>query len=538
MRSLAAAVICTCVVGSGLSPGLAEDPRAGGRATASREAESPLSAKLSAPAELAFQDTPLSELPNWLRVHHGVQAILDVKTLEDIGVARDAPITLKLRGVSLHSALRHLLRQQDLTWRVDGELLIVTTPEEAEQHLRAVVYPVLDLVQKADKEEGEPDLDYDTLIDLLMTQVAPDSWPEGTGPGPIAPAAGSFVVPQTDDVHEQIAALLAALRQAKQQASAADASERVSTIYVEPAGNARIRAELAKPTALEFAVTPLDKVAEQVAEAHGIPVVLDEKALEDAGKALGDPVSLASRGLTLGQTLRHALEPLELVAVPHNEALMITTAVEAEQSCLKIRLYPVSDIVSANPSGNSPADPETILDALLGTVAEDAWDEVGGPGSASYFPISQALVISQIDEVHDQIAQFLAEYRAAQAKLPPATPRKEPADDEMSLRFYRVFPGNEALTAQQVGELLHEFVAPLSWSADKDVSLRAAGNQLVVRQRHAVHREIEQFLKKLGVTPQGMGGGPGMGSGPGMGMFHVPHKTPDAPPTVKDRAAP
>jgi hypothetical protein len=504
-------------------PGFADEPLA---SPAAVEVQ-PLSERLAAPAEVAFADTPLAELPNWLRVHHGLQAILDIKALADAGVPGETPLTLKLRGVSLRSALRHLLRQQDLTWYVDGELLVITTPEEAEQHERAEVYPVLDLVQKAVEEEGESDLDYDTLIDLIMTQVAPDSW-EGSGPGPISVAAGTIVVPQTDDVHEQIVGLLAALRQAKQRATAADASERIGTIYVEPTGNARIRAELAKPTALEFAVTPLHRVAEQVAETHGIPVTLDQKALADTGTALDDPVSLATRGLTLGQTLRHALEPLELVAVPHNEALMITTAVEAEQSCLMIRLYPVSDIVSPNPSGNSPADPDTMLDALLGTVADDAWSDSGGAGSASYFPISQALVVSQIEEVHDQIAEFLADYRAAQAKLPPAAPRKEPADDELSTRYYLVFPGIEELTAQQVGELLHEFVAPQSWNADKEVSLRAAGNRLIVRQRHAVHREIEQFLQRLGVTRQGMGGGPGMGK------LDVPHKTQDAPTTPKD----
>jgi len=56
--------------------------------------------------------------------------------------------------------------------------------------------------------------DFDSLIDLIVTTVAPTTWEEVGGTGTIAPFENqlSLVVSQTQDVHEQIADLLAQLR--------------------------------------------------------------------------------------------------------------------------------------------------------------------------------------------------------------------------------------------------------------------------------------------------------------------------------------
>ncbi|MCS7238323.1 MAG: general secretion pathway protein GspD [Thermoguttaceae bacterium] len=56
--------------------------------------------------------------------------------------------------------------------------------------------------------------DFDTLIDLITTVVAPQTWEELGGPGSIAPFEPnlSLVVSQTQEVHEQIADLLEQLR--------------------------------------------------------------------------------------------------------------------------------------------------------------------------------------------------------------------------------------------------------------------------------------------------------------------------------------
>ncbi len=56
--------------------------------------------------------------------------------------------------------------------------------------------------------------DFDSLIQLITSTVAPDTWAENGGPGTIAPFEGNFslVISQTEEVHQQIEDLLNQLR--------------------------------------------------------------------------------------------------------------------------------------------------------------------------------------------------------------------------------------------------------------------------------------------------------------------------------------
>jgi hypothetical protein len=60
---------------------------------------------------------------------------------------------------------------------------------------------------------------YDALVEVIMSVVRPDSWPDGTGPGPIRylENAQAIVVPQVQQVHAEIAELLAALRAVREK---------------------------------------------------------------------------------------------------------------------------------------------------------------------------------------------------------------------------------------------------------------------------------------------------------------------------------
>ena len=71
----------------------------------------------------------------------------------------------------------------------------------------AVAYPVHDLVG------GPARRDYDQLIDLISTTVAPESWHDVGGPGSIGQEFdGWLLISQTWDIHEQIEQMLAQVR--------------------------------------------------------------------------------------------------------------------------------------------------------------------------------------------------------------------------------------------------------------------------------------------------------------------------------------
>jgi hypothetical protein len=116
---------------------------------AERRIESALRAPLTS-AGFDFTDAPLEEVVTFIQETYNIPVQLDTPALEEIGIGPDEPVNVSLHGVSLRSALRLLLKQLQLTYIVQDEVLMITTPEEAESQLVVKVYPVADLVLPID----------------------------------------------------------------------------------------------------------------------------------------------------------------------------------------------------------------------------------------------------------------------------------------------------------------------------------------------------------------------------------------------------
>jgi hypothetical protein len=114
-----------------------------------------------------------------------------------------------------------------LTFDINDEVLMITTPEYAESHLETMVYPVADLIgaepvgehreRGGDTEaDSKGQYDFDSIIELITSTVKPTTWDAVGGPSSVAPSEHtlSIVVSQTQEVHEEIAKLLAELRRA------------------------------------------------------------------------------------------------------------------------------------------------------------------------------------------------------------------------------------------------------------------------------------------------------------------------------------
>lgn len=97
-------------------------------------------------ATLEFIETPLADVVEFLKDAHNIPIEIDTKALDDVGLSTDVPVTRNLKGITLRSALRLMLRELDLTYMIRDEVLLITTPEEAETQLTTKVYPVADLV--------------------------------------------------------------------------------------------------------------------------------------------------------------------------------------------------------------------------------------------------------------------------------------------------------------------------------------------------------------------------------------------------------
>ena len=172
---------------------------------------------LDKPVQLEFVETPLADVVEFLQQLLQVPVCLDQRSLSDVGVSIDTPITRRIRGVSARTALELMLRDLDLQWVPFGEVLLITTPEHADSLLESIVYDVHDLVVCQD-EKGRPALDFDSLIELITSTVGPTTWDEVGGAGSIAPFEGNGIaaiaVSQTWQTHEKVARVLADVRKA------------------------------------------------------------------------------------------------------------------------------------------------------------------------------------------------------------------------------------------------------------------------------------------------------------------------------------
>ncbi len=64
--------------------------------------------------------------------------------------------------------------------------------------------------------------------------------------------------------------------------------------------------------------------------------------------------------------------------------------------------------------GGSQADFDSLIELITSTVKPTSWDAVGGPGSIAPFQTNLSLVISQTQEVHEEIVDLLEQLRRLQ----------------------------------------------------------------------------------------------------------------------------
>jgi hypothetical protein len=186
-----------------------------GKAASIGAAEVRINQELDSSTQLEFFDAPLSDVVGFLKDFHAIQIQIDQEALKDVGIDKDEPVTCDLKGISLRSALNLFLRQLDLAYVVQDEVLLITTPEELETRLMTKIYPVGDLLS-SDGDAGHFSSNGETLVTMITSIVHPTTWDTVGGPGAIAGTSfcgvDMLIVSQTYDVHEQIDWLLTQIR--------------------------------------------------------------------------------------------------------------------------------------------------------------------------------------------------------------------------------------------------------------------------------------------------------------------------------------
>lgn len=144
---------------------------------------------------------------------------IDKKSLSDLGIDLQKPVTLQANGVSTRIVLRQLLAAQGLTFVVKDESIQVVTVEKARDMLVTRVYYLGDVVQGVGPFGGAPQwgtfLDFqqtmanvETIIASITKSIDPLCWRQNGGPCTITfhyPSM-SIIVRASAEVHATLGA--------------------------------------------------------------------------------------------------------------------------------------------------------------------------------------------------------------------------------------------------------------------------------------------------------------------------------------------
>jgi hypothetical protein len=500
--------------------------------------------------------------------------VLDTKSLENPGVSRDTLFSLTAHGIPLRSDLNLLLAERNLSFYADSdEVLLITTADAAKAHVVIRVYNVRDLADPPDISissapihatagaaagraaqsqnnsaagatispasamaglgcMSSPSSQFDSLIELITSTIAPSSWDANGGNGSIAPYGDRLVVAQTEDVHRQLAQLLSELEAAR-KIPLGDGRPLLRPMLPQ---EAKIQRALDERIDLDFLGTPLKDVADSIATKAHINVELDATALKDTDSAANPtsgglgvspetPLTFSSRGMRLGDALPLLLMQKDLAATIENDVLLITTDDVAKTRVAAV-VYPVGKLLD----NNSPADPVTgangpdfdsLIETITSTVDPTTWDSNGGSASIAPFAPGRLLVIAQTPRSHRKIETLLKQLADAKSVAAIAAPPR----DEPRLHIFQVqslvhaaTPEETRRNLQTLVDMIRKLIEPESWNTSTTY-IGIFSESIVVRQRPAVFGQIQKLIDSLTPRPTGCVGGFGGGGMPVVGSY-------------------
>ncbi len=380
--------------------------------------------------EVEFIDVPMSAALGELGSKYGVRTRISAETRRKLSALHRerAIVNRTLSGVTLRTTLRVLLHDLGLDHYVDREgEIVITTVEEKLTRIVTRRYDVSRLVR--------PDASAEMLASVLRRLAA-------ERPQSAKPRIGGFgetlVVRANDAGHDEVDHLLTLIN---------EALNREQQGKVRVSQTEKILASLNEDSELSVRNKPLSDVIKQLAAAHDLNIVLDQRALdkvgvsaerpipststgfqlheipltstrvnrhetftavleplnggyvtvldqratEKAGISAKHPISLTSTGVKLHETLDVLLTPLNLGYVIEDEVLKITTRERAAATAL-VRAVDVGGLLGENGSADE------LRKAVVDTTTEPLNEVV---------VFRDALIVSGKPAAHVQVGEAL-----------------------------------------------------------------------------------------------------------------------------------
>ncbi len=206
--------------------------------------------------QITFDDNPLIDVLAFVESIAGVNMDIDWVSLEDVGVDRETPVSLRLNNVTIETALNRVLEKvsdPDLPagWSIEDGILTIASDEVLRRNTSLELYDIRDLLieipdysdapefdlqsvlqssqgggggggqspfsgQTQDREIRPRDERVQEIVDIVQATIDPDGWTDlGGDTSSIQELNGNLVITSTPKIHRQINGLLGKLRQVR-----------------------------------------------------------------------------------------------------------------------------------------------------------------------------------------------------------------------------------------------------------------------------------------------------------------------------------
>jgi hypothetical protein len=130
-----------------------------------------------------FREIRLQDVMQGFAQQQAMPIIIDHRSLREIGLSGDQPVTIAIADCKLRSLPNLMLQDLDLTFTVQSESLVITTEEYTDQGQLNRIYWL--------EGTGDAAGNYQSIIESITTSIAPSSWDAMGGPSTIVPVGSS-----------------------------------------------------------------------------------------------------------------------------------------------------------------------------------------------------------------------------------------------------------------------------------------------------------------------------------------------------------
>lgn len=172
------------------------------------------------------------------------------------------------------------------------------------------------------------------------------------------------------------------------------------------AGKSRIEAYLDRghgiKISVDFTHTPLATALDHLGCAGHLCIVPDTRALGAAGVPVDQPITYHAEGVDPKTAVKAIVKQAHLCCVTHGDTIKVTSSEKSDTPVR--RVYAVGDLLVPGVRGN----PEDVLIRVITRAVEpSSWERKGGRGTIDFFPLGDALVVTQPPEVQQKVAALL-----------------------------------------------------------------------------------------------------------------------------------